>query len=399
MTNQPSFTQPCMYNTIAKQEPMLKKYMQHLVEKGSFTQSDIDEHQKWVWGMLEEVAKKSKSYQPKEHEWLSSTWEGFPLPKELTEKILDHKDTSINLKMLKHIGKVASLYPEDFSIHKNLRCILKMRGKMVEEGKNINMSTTKVLAFGSLVKEGYYVHLFGQDVKRGTFSQWHLVLHNQVDEHTYMLLQHIDKKQAPFVACNLSLSKFGCMGFKLGFLLVDPKNLTIWEVQFGNFANNMQHIINQFIASGERKWLQRTSLMLNLPHSYNGQGPKHSSMCIKHFLQLCDDHPFCFLTAKKNNHQHQDSNMGVVFPTMPANYFHMLQQQVHHNFCKLLIHFFSKLLLHHPKAWSKIKDFLSGTNFQCFIAKLHTEKGKDALVVPEHIKHHFLKCQLAPIIP
>ncbi|KAN0062005.1 2-oxoglutarate dehydrogenase E1 component [Thecaphora frezii] len=227
--------------------------------------------------------------------------------------------------MLKHIGKVVSLYPEDFSIHKNLGRILKMRGKTVEEGKNINMSTAKALAFGSLVKEGYYIHLSGQDVKQGTFSQRHSVLHDQVDKRTYMLLQHIDEKQVPFVACNSSLSKFGCMGFKPGFLLVDPKNLTIWEVQFGDFANNVQCIINQFIALGECKWLQHTSLMLNLLHGYDGQGPKHSSACIERFLQLCDDHPFRFPTAKKNNHQHQDSNMGIVYPTMPANYFHVLR--------------------------------------------------------------------------
>ncbi|KAN0063822.1 2-oxoglutarate dehydrogenase E1 component [Thecaphora frezii] len=284
-TDQPLFTQPRMYDAIAKQEPTLKKYVQCLVEEGSFTQSDINKHQMWVWGMLEEVAEKSKSYQPEEREWLSSTWEGFPSPKELAEKILDHKDTGIDLvdlKTLKHIGKVVLLYPKDFSIHKNLGRILKTRGKMVEEGKNIDMSTAKVLAFG--------------------------LLHDQVDKCTYTLLQHIDEKQVPFVACNLLLSKFGCMGFEPGFSLVDPKNLTIWEAQFGDFANNVQCIIDQFIALGERKWLQCTGLMLNLPRGYNGQGPEHSSTCIECFLQLCDDHPFRFPTAKKNNRQHQDSN-------------------------------------------------------------------------------------------
>ncbi|KAN0063644.1 2-oxoglutarate dehydrogenase E1 component [Thecaphora frezii] len=335
-TDQPSFTQPCMYDAIAKQELTLKKYAQCLVQEGSFTQSNINKHQKWVWGMLEEAAKKSKSYQPKEREWLLSTWEGFLSPKELAEKILDHKDTGIDLvdlEMLKHIGKVVSSYPEDFSVHKYLGHILKMRGKMVEEGKNIDMSTAEVLAFGSLVKEGYYVCLSGQDIEQGTFSQRHLVLHDQVDERTYTLLQHIDKKQVPFVACNSSPSEFGCMGFEPGFSLVDPKNLTIWEVQFGDFANNAQCIIDQFIALGERKWLQRTSLVLNLLHGYDGQGPKHLSACIERFLQLCNDHPFCFLMAEKNNRQHQDLNMGVVYPTTPANYFHMLQRQLHRDFC------------------------------------------------------------------
>ncbi|KAN0064076.1 2-oxoglutarate dehydrogenase E1 component [Thecaphora frezii] len=182
--------------------------------------------------------------------------------------------------------------------------------------------------------------LSGQDVERGTFSQQHSVLHDQVDERTYTPLQHIDEQQAPFVACNSSLSEFGCMGFELGFSLVDPKNLTIWEAQFGDFANNTQCIIDQFIASGERKWLQRTGLVLNLPHSYNGQGPEHSS--------------------------------------------------VHRDFRKPLIHFFSKSLLHHPEARSKIEDFLPGTGFQRFIAELHAEEGKDTLVAPEQIKCHIL---------
>ncbi|KAN0066299.1 2-oxoglutarate dehydrogenase E1 component [Thecaphora frezii] len=188
-TDQFLFTQPHMYNTIAKQEPTLKKYMQHLFKEGSFTQSNINKHQKWVWGMLEEAAEKSKSYQPEECEWLSSTWEGFLLPKELAEKILDHKDTGIDLKTLKHVGKVVLLYPENFSIHKNLGCICKTRGKTVKEGKNIDKSTTKVLAFGLLVMEGYYFCLLGQDVKRGIFSQRHLVLHNQVNEHTALHCQ------------------------------------------------------------------------------------------------------------------------------------------------------------------------------------------------------------------
>ncbi|KAN0066241.1 2-oxoglutarate dehydrogenase E1 component [Thecaphora frezii] len=249
-----------------------------------------------------------------------------------------------------------------------------MRGKTVEEGKNIDMSTAEALAFGSLVKEGYYVRLSGQDVERGTFLQQHLVLQNQVDERIYTLLQHIDEKQVLFVACNSSLSKFSCMGFELGFSLVDPKNLTIWEAQFGNFANNAQCIIDQFIALGECKWLQCTGLMLNLLHSYNGQGPEHSSMCIKCFLQLCDDHPFCFPTAEKNNRQHQDLNMAIV----------------HRDFRKPLIHFFSKSLLRHPEAWSKIEDFLPGSGFQRFIAELHAKEGKDTLVAPEQIKCHIL---------
>ncbi|KAJ9474635.1 2-oxoglutarate dehydrogenase, mitochondrial [Pseudozyma hubeiensis] len=389
-TDQPSFTQPRMYNAIAKQEPTLQKYSARLVEEGSFTKSDIEEHQKWVWGMLEEAYDKSKNYRPEEREWLSSAWEGFPSPKELAEQILDHKDTGVKEDTLRHIGKTVSSYPEDFTVHRNLSRILKTRGKTVEEGKNIDMSTGEALAFGSLALEGNYVRLSGQDVERGTFSQRHSVLHDQENEATYTPLQHVGEGQAPFVVCNSSLSEFGCMGFELGFSLVSPQNLTIWEAQFGDFANNAQCIIDQFIASGERKWLQRTGLVLNLPHGYDGQGPEHSSARIERFLQLCDDHPFKFPTPEKSNRQHQDSNMAVVYCTTPANYFHVLRRQVHRDFRKPLVNFFSKSLLRHPEARSSLEDFLPGTGFQRFIPDPHASEGKDELVAPDQIKRHIL---------
>ncbi|PWN51095.1 putative KGD1-alpha-ketoglutarate dehydrogenase [Violaceomyces palustris] len=389
-TDQPSFTQPRMYDAIAKQEPTLKQYTKRLVEEGSFTQSDIDEHQKWVWGLLEEAAEKSKSYEPEEREWLSSAWHGFPSPKELAEKILDHKDTGVDLETLKHVGRTVSTYPSDFKVHRNLARILKTRLKTIEEGEGIDMSTAEALAFGTLALEGNYVRVSGQDVERGTFSQRHAVLHDQENENIYVPLKNLSKDQAPFVVCNSSLSEFGCLGFELGFSLVDPKNLTLWEAQFGDFANNAQCIIDQFIASGERKWLQRTGLVVNLPHGYDGQGPEHSSARIERFLQLCDDHPFKFPTPEKNNRQHQDSNMAVIYPTTPANVFHVLRRQVHRDFRKPLIHFFSKSLLRHPEARSKIEDMLPGTGFQRFIPEPHAAEGKDALVPPEQIKRHIL---------
>lgn len=276
-TDQPSFTQPRMYEAIAKQEPTLTQYSKQLVDEGSFTQNDIDEHKKWVWGLLEEAAEKSKTYTPGEREWLSSAWEGFPSPKELAEQILDHMDTGVELETLKHVGQTISSYPDDFNVHRNLSRILKTRLKTIEEGKGIDMSTAEALAFGTLVSEGTYVRLSGQDVERGTFSQRHAVLHDQKTEDIYVPLNNVDKEQAPFVVCNSSLSEFGCLGFELGFSLVDPKNLTIWEAQFGDFANNAQCIIDQYIASQERKWYARSGLVMSLPHGYDGQGPEHSS--------------------------------------------------------------------------------------------------------------------------
>lgn len=265
-TDQPSFTQPRMYEAINKQEPTLAQYSKRLVDEGSFTQKDIDEHKKWVWGLLEEAAEKSKTYTPGEREWLSSAWDGFPSPKELAEKVLDHKDTSVDLETLKHVGKTIGSYPDDFNVHRNLARILKTRLKTIEEGEGIDMSTGEALAFGTMAMEGTYVRLSGQDVERGTFSQRHAVLHDQNDESIYVPLNNLDKDQAPFVVCNSSLSEFGCLGFELGFSLVSPNNLTIWEAQFGDFANNAQCIIDQYIASQERKWYARSGLVLSLPH-------------------------------------------------------------------------------------------------------------------------------------
>ncbi|PWN94595.1 putative KGD1-alpha-ketoglutarate dehydrogenase [Tilletiopsis washingtonensis] len=393
-TDQPSFTQPRMYEAIAKQETTLTQYARQLVDEGSFTQKDIDEHKKWVWGMLEEAAEKSKDYQVGEREWLSSAWDGFPTPKELAEQILDHKDTGVEKERLEHIGHAVASYPEDFNVHRNLARILKNRAKTIDEGEGIDMSTAEALAFGALAMEGYYVRVSGQDVERGTFSQRHAVLHDQKNESIHVPLKHLSEDQAPFVICNSSLSEFGTLGFELGFSIVDPKNLTMWEAQFGDFANNAQCIIDQFIASGERKWLQRSGLVMNLPHGYDGQGPEHSSGRPERFLQLCDDHPFIFPSPEKMNRQHQDCNMAIVYCTTPANVFHMLRRQVHRDFRKPLISFFSKSLLRHPEARSKLADMLPGTGFQRYLPEQHLESTseKDGLVAPDEIKRHIITC-------
>ncbi|KAK0221675.1 2-oxoglutarate dehydrogenase E1 component [Armillaria fumosa] len=385
-TDQPMFTQPRMYKAIQEHPSPLTVYTKFLVGRGTFTEKDIEEHKKWVWGMLEKSWSGAKDYVPTSKEWLSASWQGFPSPKQLADQTLPTRVTGSDEATLKRIGKAISTYPAGFTPHRNLARILATRGKTVEEGTNIDWSTAEALAFGSLALEKIHVRVSGQDVERGTFSQRHAVIHDQANESQYIPLNDLGSSQARFVVCNSSLSEYGCLGFELGYSLVSPDALTMWEAQFGDFANNAQCIIDQFIAAGERKWLQRTGLVMSLPHGYDGQGPEHSSGRIERFLQLCDDHPNVFPSKEKIERQHQDCNMQVVYPTTPANYFHVLRRQIHRDFRKPLIIFFSKNLLRHPKARSDLAEMVGETNFQRYIPDSHP----DILVAPEHIRRHIL---------
>lgn len=239
-TDQPSFTQPLMYKRIAQKIPQIDLYISKLLEEGTFNKEDIDEHRKWVWGMLEESFSKSKDYTPSSKEWTTSAWNGFKSPKELATEILPHNPTGADVETLKHIGEVIGSAPEGFSLHRNLKRILANRSKTVQEGRNIDWSTAEALAMGSLVTEGYHVRISGQDVERGTFSQRHAVFHDQETEATYTPLQHISKDQAKFVISNSSLSEYGVLGFEYGYSLTSPNALVLWEAQFGDFVNTAQ---------------------------------------------------------------------------------------------------------------------------------------------------------------
>lgn len=366
-TDQPSFTQPLMYRKIAEKDSVLSLYVKQLLDEGTFTKEDIDEHKSWVWGMLEESFAKSKDYQPTSREWLTSAWNGFKTPKELATEVLPHLPTAVNVEILNHIAATISEAPEGFHVHRNLKRILSNRKKVVEEGKGIDWSTAEALAFGSLLMDGKHVRVSGQDVERGTFSQRHAVLHDQEDEDTYTPLQHISKDQAPFDICNSSLSEFGALGFEYGYSLSSPDALVMWEAQFGDFANNAQCILDQFIASGETKWHQRTGLVMSLPHGYDGQGPEHSSGRIERYLQLCNEDSRIFPPLEKLDRQHQDCNMQVAYMTTPANLFHILRRQMNRQFRKPLVIFFSKALLRHPISRSDIEDFTGDSHFQWLI--------------------------------
>ncbi|EKV14610.1 Alpha-ketoglutarate dehydrogenase complex subunit Kgd1, putative [Penicillium digitatum] len=388
-TDQPSFTQPLMYKRIAEQKTQLDKYVEKLIAEGTFTKEDIDEHKKWVWGMLGDSFDRSKDYQPTGKEWLTSAWNNFKSPKELATEVLPHLPTAVPAKSLQHIAdKIAGTgVPEGFELHRNLKRILSGRKKTVDEGKNIDWATAEALAFGSLVDEGYHVRVSGQDVERGTFSQRHAVLHDQQTERTYTPLKHISDKQGSFVISNSSLSEFGCLGFEYGYSLTSPNALVMWEAQFGDFANNAQCIIDQFIASGESKWLQRSGLVVSLPHGYDGQGPEHSSGRMERWLQLCNEEPRVFPSADKLDRQHQDCNMQIACMTTPANLFHILRRQIHRQFRKPLVIFFSKSLLRHPIARSDIEALNGESHFQWIIPD---EGHGTAINAPEEIERVIL---------
>lgn len=262
---------------------------------------------------------------------------GFKSPKELATEVLPHLPTAVAEEPLKHIANTISSWPENFHVHKNLQRILANRKKAVDEGENIDWSTAEALAFGSLLQEGKHVRLSGQDVERGTFSQRHSVLHDQENEGQYTPLKNLSPDQGAFVVSNSSLSEFGVLGFEYGYSLTSPDALVIWEAQFGDFANNAQCIIDQFIASGETKWLQRSGIVLSLPHGYDGQGPEHSSGRIERFLQLCNEDSRAFPSPAKLDRQHQDCNMQVAYMTEPSNLFHILRRQMNRQFRKRIL--------------------------------------------------------------
>lgn len=372
-TDQPSFTQPLMYKQIAKTPSVIDVYTDQLLKEGTFSKTDIEEHKKWVWGMFEEAFEKAKDYVPTAREWLTAAWEDFKSPKELATEILPHESTCVESQTLKNIGKVISSWPDNFEVHKNLKRILTNRGKTIDTGEGIDWSTGEALAYGTLVLEGHNVRVSGEDVERGTFSQRHAVLHDQQSEATYTPLKNLEGAKADFTIANSSLSEYGVMGFEYGYSLTSPENLVVWEAQFGDFANTAQVIIDQFIAGGEQKWKQRSGLVLSLPHGYDGQGPEHSSGRLERFLQMANEDPRYFPSEEKLKRQHQDCNYQVVYPTTPANLFHILRRQQHRQFRKPLALFFSKQLLRHPLARSQLSEFTEG-GFQWIIEDV--EHGK-----------------------
>ena len=346
--DEPSFTQPLMYSEIRRHPLISEIYGARLVAEGVVDRAWIEGRVADFTATLEGEFEAAKTYLPNKADWFEGRWSGLGRP-DTPETERRNVETGLTESDLRHIGQVITTVPEGLNVHKTLQRVVDGRRQMFESGTGFDWATAEALAFGSLVREGYQVRLSGQDSGRGTFSHRHSVWVDQQDGHKYIPLCHVagGAEAGRFEVRDSPLSEFGVLGFEYGYALSDPRTLVLWEAQFGDFANGAQVIIDQFIASGESKWLRANGLVMLLPHGYEGQGPEHSSARPERYLQLC-----------------AEDNMQVANLTTPANYFHILRRQMHRDFRKPLVIMTPKSLLRHKLAVSSVADFTGDSHFK-----------------------------------
>ena len=329
--DEPSFTQPLMYQKIRAHPTTVEIYGKKLETEGIVTAGEVEKMRADWRARLEAEFEAAQGYRSNKADWLDGRWSGMKSAGGLDDA--RRGVTGVALDRLKEIGRKITTVPEGFTAHRTIARFLENRRKMLDSGEGIDWSTAEALAFCSLLVDGNPVRLSGQDTERGTFSQRHSVLVDQVNEDRYTPFNHVREGQARYEVINSMLSEEAVLGFEYGYSLAEPNALTLWEGQFGDFANGAQVIIDQFISSGERKWLRMSGLVMLLPHGYEGQGPEHSSARLERFLQMC-----------------AEDNMQVANCTTPANYFHILRRQLKRDFRKPLILMTPKSLLRHKRA-------------------------------------------------
>ncbi len=343
--DEPAFTQPIMYRKIREHPTTATIYGDKLVEEGLVAAGDVEKMRADWRAHLEAEYEAGQAYRPNKADWLDGRWTGLKQARGGEES--RHGETGLAVTTLADIGFKITTVPKNFQAHRTIKRFLSNRRKAIDAGEGIDWATAEALAFGSLCMEGHVVRLSGQDCERGTFSQRHSVLYDQRDEERYIPLAHLAPDQAQYEVINSMLSEEAVLGFEYGYTLAEPDSLTLWEAQFGDFANGAQVVIDQFISSGERKWLRMSGLVLLLPHGYEGQGPEHSSARLERYLQLC-----------------AEDNMQVANCTTPANYFHILRRQIHRDFRKPLVLMTPKSLLRHKRCVSRLEDMGRHTVFQ-----------------------------------
>ncbi|MBD8066718.1 2-oxoglutarate dehydrogenase E1 component [Devosia sp. PTR5] len=342
--DEPSFTQPLMYSRIRGHKTTLEIYAEKLIAEGLVTAEEVEKLRTDWKASLETEFESGQNYKPNKADWLDGAWKNF---KPAEDEGPRRGETGVAIDRLAQIGADLSRVPEGFNAHKTVRRFMDNRLKAINAGEGIDWATAEALAFGTLVTEGHPVRLSGQDVERGTFSQRHSVLNDQeVEARSYTPLNNLAPDQARYEVINSMLSEEAVLGFEYGYSLAEPRALTLWEAQFGDFVNGAQVVIDQFISSGERKWFRMSGLVMLLPHGYEGQGPEHSSARPERFLQLC-----------------AEDNMQVANCTTPANYFHALRRQLKRDFRKPLVLFTPKSLLRHKRAVSSLAEMGEGSFF------------------------------------
>ncbi|MCB1650443.1 MAG: 2-oxoglutarate dehydrogenase E1 component, partial [Alphaproteobacteria bacterium] len=311
--DEPAFTQPLMYKKIATQKSAAAIYTEQLIAEKVITEDEGQEMVKEFYDYLDQAFEAAAEFKPGEADFLGGAWDGLSVAHGDDRR----GDTAVSKDLVLEVGENLTTVPEGFTINKKLQRILDTKAKMLESGEGFDWAMGEMLAYGTLLKEGFAVRLSGQDVGRGTFSHRHAIWYDQENEHKYISLQHLDENQPKFEAHDSPLSEMAVLGFEYGYSLADPKTLTIWEAQFGDFSNGAQVMIDQFISSGESKWLRMSGLVMLLPHGYEGQGPEHSSARPERYLQLA-----------------AEDNWQVCNCTTPANFFHALRRQMHRDFRK-----------------------------------------------------------------
>ncbi|HLJ63967.1 MAG TPA: 2-oxoglutarate dehydrogenase E1 component, partial [Stellaceae bacterium] len=341
-TDEPAFTQPGMYRAIAAHPTTREIYAKRLIAEGVVSEAESQALVSDFQAHLDRAFEAAKSYKPNKADWFEGAWAGFE-----TASGEDRRgETAVEMGLLREVGAALTRVPERFNVNRKIMRQLEAKAKAIQSGEGIDWATGEALAFGTLCAEGTFVRLSGQDSGRGTFSQRHAALYDQETDERYVPLDHIRPGQASFEVIDSPLSEAAVLGFEYGYSLAEPRALVLWEAQFGDFANGAQVIIDQFLVSGEAKWLRLSGLTLLLPHGYEGQGPEHSSARLERFLQLCGG-----------------DNLQICNLTSAANYFHALRRQVQRNFRKPLIVMTPKSLLRSPEVASKLEEMGPGTCF------------------------------------
>jgi 2-oxoglutarate dehydrogenase E1 component len=363
--DEPAFTQPLMYKKVKDHPTAREIYAAQLIGSSVITEDEsramVDEFMKY----LEDAFEATKSYKPNKADYLEGKWSGMKVAHGDDRR----GDTAVPSSRLQEVGKVLSEIPASFTANPKIVRLFEAKKKMFETGKELDWATAEALAFGTLLRDGYAVRLSGQDVGRGTFSHRHAILYDQNTEEKYIALQHVAANQPRFEAHDSPLSEMAVLGFEYGYTLAEPRALTLWEAQFGDFVNGAQVIIDQFICSAESKWLRMSGLVMLLPHGYEGQGPEHSSARPERFLQLC-----------------AEDNWQIVNCSTPANYYHVLRRQMCRDFRKPLVIMTPKSLLRHKLCVSDLAEFAEGTSFHRIL--LDTDKA--GMAKPDKIKRVIL---------